>query len=59
MSRRRLKVRVSYEPNRLAKTYLSDAYEKLIPVIKHPVPREEDELEEKEKTIVSQMEKIS
>jgi len=35
--KRRLKIRSSYEPNRLGKAYLLDAYAKLIPIIKHPI----------------------
>ena len=35
MRKRRLRIHVSYEPNRLAESHLSDAYEKLIPTIKH------------------------
>jgi hypothetical protein len=35
MRKRNLIFRISYEPNRLANTHLSDAYEKLIQIIKH------------------------
>ncbi len=32
MKKRKLKVKISYESNRLAEGYLVDAYEKLIPI---------------------------
>jgi len=32
MKKRKLTVKISYESNRLGEKYLSDAYEKLIPV---------------------------
>lgn len=37
MKKRRFRITVSYEPNRLAENYLSDAYEKLIPTIKQKI----------------------
>lgn len=35
--KRKLRMRISAEPNRLAEMNLSNAYEKLIPIIKHAV----------------------
>jgi len=44
MRKRRLQIRISYEPNRLAETNLSNTYEKLIQTIKHPVNIREKEI---------------
>ena len=41
MQKMELRIRSSYEPTRLAKVYLSDAYEKLIPVIKKQISKNE------------------
>jgi hypothetical protein len=37
MQKRKLQVRISYEINRSADTYLLDAYEKLSPIIKQQI----------------------
>jgi hypothetical protein len=37
MIKKKLKVRTSYEPNRLSKNYLPDAYERFIPMKKHQI----------------------
>jgi hypothetical protein len=37
MKKRRLKIRSSYEPNRLGKIHLSDAYATLTPTVKQPI----------------------
>lgn len=53
MQKKGLRVRISYESNRMAKSYLSAAYEALIPVIKQPInsSREEVRSNEKEQSI--------
>ena len=35
MRKKDLQVRISFEPNRLAEAYMMNAYEKLIPIVKH------------------------
>ena len=34
---KKLKIRISYELNRLAESHLSHAYEKLIPIVKYQI----------------------
>jgi hypothetical protein len=41
MQKIELRIRSSYEPNRLAEIYLSDAYKKLIPIIKYRISKNE------------------
>ena len=41
MKKRKLTVKISYESNRLGEKYLSDAYEKLIPIIKQQISKNE------------------
>ena len=36
-----LQIRSSYEPTRLARIHLSDTYEKLIPIIRHRISKNE------------------
>ncbi len=46
MGKKRLRMHNSYEPNRLSKTYLLDAYEKLMPPIKQSInPIEKEKIE--------------
>jgi hypothetical protein len=35
MQKRALQVKISFESNRLTEVYIANAYEKLIPIIKH------------------------
>lgn len=36
MRKKELQMKISYETNRLAETYIANAYEQIIPIIKHP-----------------------
>lgn len=45
MKKRTLKVRVSYEPNRLAKQYLSEAYQRFVPMIKQRININDEKIE--------------
>jgi hypothetical protein len=42
MPKRKIKMRVSYETNRLAEAQLFSAYEKLMPTIKKQLKKEEE-----------------
>jgi hypothetical protein len=37
MRKKELRMLINYEANRLAKTYLSSAYEKIVPIVKYPI----------------------
>jgi hypothetical protein len=37
MRKKELRMQISYEANRLANNYLSSAYEKLVPIVKHQI----------------------
>lgn len=41
MRKKELRMQISYEANRLAKNYLSLAYEKIVPIIKHQIKSDE------------------
>jgi hypothetical protein len=41
--KKKLRMQTSYEGNRLAKNYLSAAYEKLVPIIKQQIKSNEKE----------------
>lgn len=42
MQKMKLRTRKSYEPNRLAETYLLEAYEKLIPIVENKLQKNEE-----------------
>lgn len=44
--KKKLQIRISSEPNRLSEINLSNAYEKLIPIIKYPMNIKEKEEED-------------
>jgi hypothetical protein len=56
MKKRKLIIRASYEPNRLEKSHLSDAYEKFISTRKHQVNSNEKENFDLSKKIVKKLE---
>lgn len=37
MRKKDLQMKISYETNRLAETYVANAYEKIIPIVKHSI----------------------
>jgi len=52
MRKRGLKILLSYESGRLAKNYISDTYEKLIPIIKQPLNSSKKESDTKEAKVL-------
>jgi hypothetical protein len=56
MKKRKLIIRASYEPNRLEKIHLSDAYEKFILTRKHQINSNEKEGFYLSKKIVKELE---
>ena len=48
MRKKELKINLSYESGRLAEGYIADAYEKLMPMIKHPMNSSKNGSEPKE-----------
>lgn len=53
MEKRKLQIRKSYEINRLAKVFLSDAYKKIIPQLKPPTNQLKEKKDD-EGTIIQQ-----
>jgi hypothetical protein len=55
MGKKRLRMHNSYEPNRLSKTYLFNAYEKLMPPIKQSINAVEKEKRELDDEPIQQL----
>jgi hypothetical protein len=55
MGKKELRMKVSYETNRLASVYLSEAYDKLIPIIKHPIVINKNEAKTEEIIMVKKI----
>lgn len=53
MQKKGLRLRISYEPNRMANNYLSIAYEALMPIVKQSINSTRDEvaINDKEKFV--------
>ena len=58
MEKGKLKIKIRYEPNRLAKYFLSDAYKKLIPQLIKPINHSKEKKLYFEEKIIQQFKEI-
>ena len=58
MEKKKLRIKNSYEPNRLAKMFLSDAYKKIIPQLKLSINQSKEKKEDYKEKIIQQFKEI-
>ena len=58
MEKKKLRIKNSYEPNRLAKMFLSDSYKKIIPQLKLSINQSKEKKEDYQEKIIQQFKEI-